>query len=168
MNHCIPVKTLWIPLCSWDKQTLPSECIQRLISSCCGHGELSLVSQCRDRVRPWLPQHLVPAVTPCGLAQEQPQQPGVGHHLHLASAAEPSASPGAQVRACSVSQRISQLSAQSAVTCLAWPDVGEIARGITTGVVFQGECCHLKLQVSAHHFCKTEVVFGLAIRVTCA
>lgn len=69
------------------------------LSLCCGDGELSLVSHCGDRVRPWLPQHPVPVVTPCGLAQEQPQQPGVGHHLHHASAAAPAASPRAQVRA---------------------------------------------------------------------
>ena len=69
------------------------------LSLCCGDGELSLVSHCGDRVRPWLPQHPVPVFTPCGLAQEQPQQPGVGHHLHHASAAAPAASPRAQVRA---------------------------------------------------------------------
>lgn len=81
-----------------------------------GDGELGLVSDCRDRVGPWLPQHPVPVLAPRGLAQEQPQQPGVGHHLHHPSAAAPSASPGAQVRASSVPsagcRHASQMSAQ--------------------------------------------------------
>lgn len=64
-----------------------------------GHGEFSLVSRCRDRVGPWLRQHplLIPA-THCGLAQKQPQQSSVGHHLHHTAAAAPSASSRAQVR----------------------------------------------------------------------
>lgn len=69
----------------------------------CGDGELSLVSHRRDRVRPWFPKYPLPIVTPDGLAEEQPQQPGVGHDLHHPSAATAAAaafaSPGAQVRA---------------------------------------------------------------------
>lgn len=111
------------------KQTAPpqTECIQRLTSCGCGDGELSLVSHCRDRVRPWLPQHPVPIVTPCGLAQKQPQQPCVGHHLHHTSAAAPAASSRAQVRANAVypggCQHISQSSALGAQSGGGWPDL---------------------------------------------
>lgn len=134
-----------------NRSPLPpsSECIQRLISSRCD-GELSLVSHCGDRVRPWLPQHPVPVFTPCGLAQEQPQQPGVGHHLHHASAAAPAASPRAQVRA--NSRHLSRVPTHFSVECtwgteqqwLARLGLGSRRRDETWWGCLTQERCHSK------------------------
>lgn len=131
------------------KQTDPPlRAHQRLISCCCGDGELSLISRCRDRVRPWFPQHPVSIITPGGLAQKQPQQPSVGHHLYrtsAAAAAPPSASSRAQVRADGVSQagantffQLSACGARSGVVRLSRPVAGEVAGWIRRRVVFQG------------------------------
>lgn len=138
-------------MCSWRKQSKrdfspnpTNRVYSELVSYCCCDGELSLISHCRDRVRPWLPQHPVPIFTSCWLAQEQPQQPSVGHHLHHTSAAAPVASSRAQVRAntvCSAGcQNISQLSALEAQRAgLTWPVVEEVTRGMRRGVVLHGK-----------------------------
>lgn len=145
-----------------------SERIQRLISYRCGDGELSLVSHCRDRVRPWLPQHPVSIVTPCGLAQEQPQQPGVGHHLHHTAAAAPAASPRAQVSSndCLPSRVPTHFSAECTwdteqrVLALAWLVVGEVAgEGWDVGLYYTGILSFKAVSVS--------VLSGIILRFSC-
>lgn len=71
-------------------------------------GKLSLISECTDWLGPWLPQWHVLNITQCGMAQEQPQQPCVGQHLHHTSAASASAPPTsrAQVRSSAVATRV--------------------------------------------------------------
>lgn len=163
-----PSMSRWIQLCipcqllsSGEKQSkqdlTPHPTIRvcsGLVSYCCGDGELSLVSHCRDRVRPWLPQHPVPIFTSCGLAQEQPQQPSVGHHLHHTSAAAPAASSRAQVRANTVysagCQHVSQLSALEAQSGQGWPDLAGCGGSHKRDEMWScitWESCHLKLRV---------------------